>query len=469
MKKFTHTSTLLGLVFWFLVSCSSKNNVEIIGGVKVEQDANALRKEIAFQTDKAISARVKYWLDDKVFSSVLSSSKTEHNIVLVGLKANATYKYQIELIGEKGTDASDEMEFKTSILPEDLPIIDWKLKSDNAFEGYFLTQKRFVNGSIYLVDSDGDIVWYQNVPKQPKLANWTQNGTILTLSGDPILKNSAGDKILEYDLYGNQLLELDLTKISTPIEAHHDVIYNSENRLVMLVYEERVFDLSGVGGQKEQAVLGDAIVVLDKDGTELWKWSVFDYADPAQDDEILSKKKGKFSLLKRTFDDWSHANAISIDRDGNYLVSFKNWDQVWKIDAQNGEVIWKLGRNGNIDMPSESYFSDQHSIHLNENGDYMLFDNGKAKRLSRVLSFAIDETKGEANVKLKIDLPRDFFADRMGSAYLMPNGNILVCAPKAYSVIVIDKEGKLLSNAYVGLPDPYRAEYVPTLYPNHRE
>lgn len=470
MKIFTPSLVLIGVALCIMSSCSSKNKLETIGEVKINADPkNALRTEINFQSNKPVTSLVKYWINKDVFSSYPSPIGTNHEVVLVGLKPNSTYKFQIELTGENESGLSEEMEFTTPALPDNLPEIDWKQNSENACTGYFLTQRRFTNGSVYLVDEEGDIVWYQNVPQQPKLAYWTKKSSVLTLCGDPILKNSAGDHILEYDLFGKVLLDLDLTKLDKPLEAHHDVIYNADNNLLILVYEKRVFDFSAKGGLKEQEVLGDAIVMLNAEGKELWKWSVFDHADPLLDTELFSPKNGKFRLLKRSFDDWSHANAISIDNDGNYLVSFKNWDQIWKINSGTGEVMWKLGKNGNIEMSPEGYFSGQHSIHVNKRGEYMLFDNGKEKRSSRILSFEIDEMAKTANLKLNVQLQRDFFADRMGSAYLMPNDNFLVCVPSANSVIVTDESGNVLVNANLGLPDPYRAEFVQMLYPSHRE
>ena len=41
--------------------------------------------------------------------------------------------------------------------------------------------------------------------------------------------------------------------------------------------------------------------------------------------------------------DYDHPNAIGFDRDGNYIVSWRNLGQVTKIDAQTGQVLWRLG------------------------------------------------------------------------------------------------------------------------------
>ena len=36
--------------------------------------------------------------------------------------------------------------------------------------------------------------------------------------------------------------------------------------------------------------------------------------------------------------------ALHLTRDGNYLISFYNNGQIWKVNATTGNVIWKFGR-----------------------------------------------------------------------------------------------------------------------------
>jgi hypothetical protein len=258
---------------------------------------------------------------------------------------------------------------------------------------------------------------------------------------------------VEYDLYGNEKFHLNLSDSDPPMEAHHEVRYDKNGDILTLIYQNKIYDLTKLGGNSEKNVLGDKIVKLDKNGKVLWEWSVFDYCDPLQDRTIL-----------RSASDWSHANSLAIDTDGNYLISFRNFNQVWKINAHNGEIIWKLGKGGDIKLAKGEFFSGQHAFHVNTDGNYMVFDNGRENRRTRVLTYSIEEKSKIGSVGLKIDLPEDLYCDKMGSAYMMSNENILICAPRTNSIVVIDKNGIIKAHANVGIPDPYRAEYVPFLY-----
>lgn len=417
---------------------------------------NALRMTADIRLDKPAVARVAFWKEgESVRYSEPSPIGLLHTIPLVGLQEESTYQYKVEIIAGDSKIESGTYNFATLKKPSGLVPIQWIKPAQNSYTGYILTQRRLVNGSIYIIDNQGEIVWYQMLTSQPKLANWTPHNTIVTLQGTARHKNSAGDRIVEYDLHGNRKLHLDLNQMAEPIEAHHEVRYHPDGHLIVLAYDKRTYDLSVHGGKDQQEVLGDAIVILSTNGEVIWKWSVFDHVNPRNYPDIADHAE-----------DWSHANAVSIDRDGHYLISFRNWNQIWKVDNESGRVIWKLGKNGDLDMPEDAEFSGQHACHINPKGHYMLFDNGREKRQSRVLSFQIDESTKTARLVKSIFLPEELYADKMGNATLLENDNILVCSPRTKAIVVLDSLGAVLSHAKLGLPDPYRAEYIPSLYPN---
>ena len=90
----------------------------------------------------------------------------------------------------------------------------------------------------------------------------------------------------------------------------------------------------------------------------------------------------------------------------------------------------------------------------------MLFDNDINTSVSRILSFKIDTTNMTAQTEINLTLPKSKFTSRMGSAYILPNDNFLICSSKTGSVFVMNKEGVVLweLNSYFV---PYRAEFVP--------
>ncbi|MEP3386736.1 MAG: aryl-sulfate sulfotransferase [Reichenbachiella sp.] len=452
-----HTPFLAWLVLgYWLSSCQSETIQFTTDPVALPDSTNELRMKVSFDLNQEAEAYVAFWVKDKPdqkYYSPLSPVGRSHYMSLVGLKGITTYEYQVIARNEKTENSSDIQTFTTEKFPINVLHLRWDEEKVAGLDGYILSQRRMVNGIIYLIDQDGDVVWYQSVPKQPKLSHWTDKDRVLVLYGAAKHRNSSGDQIVEYDLLGNELFHLDLSKLNEPLEAHHEVRYNEEGNLLALVYEFQKHDLSKVGGSPDQQVMGDKIVKMDTTGQVLWSWSIFDYLNPALDSTIL-----------KTAEDWSHANSLSIDQDGNYLISFRNFNQVWKIDAQSGDVFWKLGEGGNIAVDSSGYFYGQHAFHINPEGSYQVFDNGRKERQTRIVTYQIEESNKTADIKKIIELPEDLYCDKMGSAYLMNNDNLLICAPRTNSLVVVNPAGEVLSRARVGIPDPYRAEYVPQLY-----
>lgn len=201
---------------------------------------------------------------------------------------------------------------------------------------------------------------------------------------------------------------------------------------------------------------GDGILVLDTLGNVLKTWSAWDVWDIDKDPYITRYMYDRF-----------HMNGFCFDKDSNYLVSVPIEDQIWKIDRNTGEILWKFGRGGDFKMDTTAYFSFQHTPYINPNGDLMLFDNGLYEMQSGALAFKLDEEKRTAETTLRAMLPKDKYTSRMGSAYLMPNGNILQCSSKTGTVLITDQSGKVLWESVLAYA-PYRALYVPAdLFKNY--
>ena len=194
---------------------------------------------------------------------------------------------------------------------------------------------------------------------------------------------------------------------------------------------------------------GDGIMVLDTLGNVLKTWSVWDVWDVDNDPDIAEYRYDRF-----------HMNGLCFDKDSNYLISAPIADQIWKINRKDGSIMWRFGRNGDFKMDTTAYFSFQHSPYITPNGDLMLFDNGLFNERSGAKAFRLDEKNRTAETIINATLPAEKYTSRMGSAYEMPNGNLLQTSSKTGSIMVTDKQGNVLWEAMMHFA-PYRALYVP--------
>jgi arylsulfate sulfotransferase len=230
---------------------------------------------------------------------------------------------------------------------------------------------------------------------------------------------------------------------------HHEIIYDGEN-IAALTKEKLVLDYDSLSPTEDTIIVTDGILVLNRNGDKVWHWTIGDVLDPQDDPEIL-----------KSLTDWGHANSLALDSDGNYLISWRNFNEVWKIDKTNGELIWRYGP-GQVSDSSQMFYG-QHSLHVNRDGEYLLMDNGhKAYRsTSRALGFKYDAESGFEQT-LSISLPDSLFTSKMGSVYQFEEDKYLFCSPMSRSLLVTNREGDILWYAKCDF-QYYRAYYMDTL------
>ncbi len=133
--------------------------------------------------------------------------------------------------------------------------------------------------------------------------------------------------------------------------------------------------------------------------------------------------------------DWTHSNALAYSsRDGNILVSSRHQDWIFKFNYDNGSgngaLLWKLGKDGDFTTTASGtypWFSHQHNIEFEPNGNLSLFDNGNTRVTelhgghSRGQAWHLDESSKVATLAFNLDLGD--FSLATGSTQLLSNGN----------------------------------------------
>lgn len=442
----------------------------------------AFQENIKIDLDKPASVFIRYWKEGSPvkFRTIKTIKREQHTVNLLLLETGATYKYQIVI--DRFIDLSSKVfSFQTR---KQSPWLEhnW-VKDDKSHDalalgdGLILLCNARLPGYIAMIDGTGTIRWYWQVDDiGVRFATFTPQGTILAMLRPPkkdVIDDASakqkeslrkikqpmrrgkmgyagGTALAEIDLTGKMLWRIDLNKDKENKYKiiHHDLRMDKNNLIHTLFRAPKLFDMSEIGGSVVDTLIGDGILVMDTTGKEIWKWTAWDVWDVKND-----------PLIEEFAYDRFHINALNFDKDSNYLVSVSIENQIWKINSKTGELIWKLGKNGDFKMDTTSYFSFQHAVHINSEGDIMLFDNSLYKKQSRALSFSLDTATMSATTRINAPLPKSLHSSRMGSAYLLPNGNILQTSSKRKSVLITTKTGEILWE--LNLPFvPYRAEYV---------
>jgi hypothetical protein len=386
---------------------------------------------------------------------VTPAGKT-HKVILTNLKPLQEYGYRIVTSKENCSSVSKEYSFTTLDYPMWLKDIfkvicpDTTVLPQNFRQGYQMVFRRETPGILFFLNAGGNIVWYHQVNGTGfKDAHFTKDNTILALLGTEDYQTSYGNEILELTLTGDTVFHLKKGQADFKQTIHHEVLLNDQNQVVTICCEERILDLRARGGKEADTVKSDGILVMDKTGKQIWKWTVFDTLNPVDDKNIVKDKS-----------DWMHANCLNYDTDGNYLLSFYNNGQIWKIDVKTGKVIWKFGKGGDFEMPANGVFDNSHAVHINALNQLMLFDNGTSKLLSRTLAFRLDEKNKKATLELNIPLPTELYSERMGSAFMVSDSTVLNSCSKKNTVVLTNHQGRYLWLLRTGFM-PYRAEFIP--------
>jgi hypothetical protein len=441
-----------------LTGCTGGGDIIRVIGIGLH-DNNELKIQLDVTTTRDARVYAEYWPDSSAgrsFVSPVSNAGLHHALVLGNIIPQTGYSFRLvtESSGTRSTSKTYTFrsralpmwlqdQFKYSCTRPDLLPTSFK-------EGFLLINKRETPGLMYIVDTKGQLRWYHMVDGTGiKVAHFTKDTTIIAILGKSDEPTSYGSEILEINLRGDTLLHLKKGQGDLRYTIHHEVIKNKAGNVVTIYEDPRVMDLRRIGGSKTDTVHGDGILVLDSRGKKVWQWSVFEVNDPFADRDLLKHKK-----------DWMHANSLSFDTDSNYLLSFYNLGQVWKVDAHSGKVLWKLGKGGTIGLPPAGLFSQSHAVHINPSGSLMLFDNGVDKKQSGVFAFNIQPGARTAAVDWHINLPAEIYNDRMGSAYMINDSLVLCCCSKKHITVLADKKGTLLWTLDTAIP-PYRVEFIP--------
>lgn len=445
----------------FLSGCGTDDSVKLVSVKEAAPAGNVLMKKIDIACNKKADLFVRYWEHGNKterFSTALSPGKKEHRFSLILLKPATAYAYEIVArTGKTEQVISAVRSFETKEVPMAIREMVMPAEMQDVLpapflKGHILMARRDLPGQMYLVNAKGQIVWYHTIKNAGfKVAHFTKRATVLSIAAPLSYPTSYGNEILEISLAGDTVFHLKKGEKGFDRTIHHEIFYNDQDQLVTLTLEKKAVDLSKAGGSKTDTVTGDGILILDRNGNTVWHWTVFDVLDPLKDPQILKDKA-----------DWLHANSLSIDTDGNYLLSFYLSGQLWKINAKTGQLIWKLGRGGDYTFPSGGLFHESHAAYRDPGGQLMLFENGTNKQQSRVLVYQLDERGRKAYLSRSTGLPSYLYSQRMGSAYWVSDSSTLVCSTQANSVSLLDNSGKILWRVRTGFA-PYRAEFINNL------
>ena len=216
--------------------------------------------------------------------------------------------------------------------------------------------------------------------------------------------------------------------------------------------------MSAYGGLTNAIVTGTGIQHIDAAGALTLSWSPFDHVAFTDIDT---------TFLKSSPINWTHGNAMSVDTDGNLLVSFRTLNEIMKINATTGATMWRLGGKANqftfAGITGAPGFMGQHNIRAIGGGEIILLDNvGSAD--SRFERYSIDPVGHVATLVQSYASAPPMRTDVGGSVQHSADGRWLVSIGTTGTVNEFTDAGVLTWKINGNPGYVFRAQKFPSLY-----
>lgn len=284
-------------------------------------------------------------------------------------------------------------------------------------------------GLLLVMDQDGKVLQKQTTPGVAFCFNrWVINNQVryTYLVNDPLAYRDGGSSnFAGYAVIADSALH-EMKRVNfipagpgpyqagQSLDVHDFILLSDDHYIALTYYSKNVTNIPAyLSPSPNVRVFAPIIQEVDK-GAVVWQW------DASSDTSFYanSVEENRFSD-STVIQDYMHMNAMYVDpRDNGLICSFRNQDQIIKIDRKTGAVLWRLGgKNSSFPLFSDQVFLRQHNVTLTDNNQTLLvFDNGEAtlRPETRILEFKLDETNKKITSFKSFTVPEPFTA-YMGS------------------------------------------------------
>ena len=322
-------------------------------------------------------------------------------------------------------------------LPPDFPGLTVTTRDTNAVgNGYIFLEvtDSSTNGGYYLMmlNNDGSPVWYQRVTNYTYDFKTLPNGYLHYADIYHTHSWTDGGDCTHEILDDSYNPEETITAGNGYVADSHDFQLLPNGHVLLQGYYVTQMDLSKyvLGGYPNALVGGCIIQELDQQRNVVFQWRSWDHFTFAT---YFPPTAFTNSAATNPVIDAFHIDTVIMDTDGNLLISNFGMD-VWKIDRQTGQILWRLGGPANQfsfadENPQQAlgHFSG-HTLSRLDNGDILIYCNAdqQATRSSKVYQYKLDETNKIATLVWSYAPPTNYYAWHYGSAQRLSNGNTFI-------------------------------------------
>jgi len=322
-------------------------------------------------------------------------------------------------------------------VPPDFPGLTVTTCDTNAVgDGYVFLEvtDSSTNGGYYvmMLKNDGTPVWYENVANHNYDFKVLPNGYLHYAPFIHTHSWTGGGDCTHQILDESYNHEETITAGNGYVADAHDFQLLPNGHVLLDGYYKTQMNVSKyvMGGYPNALIAGAVIQELDADRNVVFQWRSWDHFTIPT---YFPPTAFTNSAARNPVIDAFHINTVIMDTDGNLLISNFGMD-VWKINRQTGQIMWRLGGPANqfsfagvSPQQALGHFSG-HTLSRLDNGDILIYCNAdqQATRSSKVYEYRLDETNKTATLVWSYASPTNYYAWHYGSAQRLSNGNTFI-------------------------------------------
>ena len=258
-------------------------------------------------------------------------------------------------------------------------------------------------GQLLIMDYNGNTIKQKDLGSASIFQRWVFNGQIRYsyletdasgalpgvgyIPGTVVILDTALNEVKRLRLLPYQ----DHDPLKDALDSHEFILINDDHYIAQAYYEKVVSNIPASLNPASGCKVIVPIIQEVQGGKVIWEWDASDHPEFYD----ISVEGNQFSNATINHD-YIHLNSMFIDpRDNNLICSFRNLDQVVKLNRITGKVMWKLGgKNSDFPLTADQKFIRQHHATLTDNNQTLLiYDNGdyNLRPATRVVEFKLDE------------------------------------------------------------------------------
>ena len=299
------------------------------------------------------------------------------------------------------------------------------------------------DGKLFFLDQRGSIRREVSVGTDVEnLQKWNINGqvryTYFHSEGVSTLDGTTGTE-LGYEMVCDSSLNiLDSVKllsfgsinvnVQDKLDVHEFILLGDKHYIYETYYEEFPHNIPDSLHPSAGVKVAACIIQEVLNGEVVFQWDGTQYPELYS----ASQENNNFSDSS-TLLDYMHMNSICVDSsDNNLVVSFRNLNEIVKLDRQTGQIIWRLGGNhSDFPLTQDQVFLRQHYPRLIENDKILIvLDNGhdSLRAYSRILEFQLNQSTKTINSFKAFTIPDNFIqfagsVKKEGNQYFIGGGS----------------------------------------------